>query len=614
MYRNRYFTQYLIIFALIFFAFFCVTFSITYRAVIDNLSHQEQLENVSEFEKSKTEMENVFSTAMALGRLMLEYDCVKQYASSAAAYDEIDFSNVYDILRALRENQTDFSNMNLNMALVKAEDPFVITSAETMSKADFYAETGVRLEEAVALFKETAAQGYAYRILTQQDDSSDISIMFQNVYSDRSRIYLYLRFSQRNIRYVHGEGERLNFITAQDCLREDVNTILPQAGTLESGVVRRVRNGEDDATLMYVALKNFPNLIYVARFQDVRHLGLLLAFIAVILLSLAAALYLAFVVSRLVYKPINRLLGLFDGQEDFCGGDEIEFMTRRTEQMLDMNRNLNRTLREKMTVLKNKFILDLVNGFVWGKGIEQGIAEFRLEFLKEDCICVLFELELSQELTGQFLGIGAEQNQAEVFAMIEEELLRNTEGVGVTVETGRLLFISGSSSSGKQRVLNVINKVRAETGIHVTAAMGESIRNLEDYKNVYMDLSAALDRRYILGGRDIITLKNIGNTAAAEYYYSLETERLLVNYVMSGDREKVMLLLSRILNRGLESGHLSEAGVREFRSVLLVSMKRLMQKINRSAGELFEQGEAVFAELERCEDRERFISGITQMV
>ena len=611
MYRNRYFSQYLIIFAVIFFAFFCVTFTMTYRTTMNSLSHQEQLENVSEFEKSKTEMENVFNTAMALGRLMLEYDCVKQYASSAAVYDEIDFSNVYAILQALRENQTDFSNMNLNMALMRAEDPFVITSAETMSRDDFYRETGVRLEEVAALFQEDAVSGYSYRILTQQDNSSDISLMFRNVYSDGSEIYLYLRFSQRGISYVHGEEERLNFITDRDCRREDVDTILPQAGTLESGVVRRVRSGEDNAALMYAALKNFPNLIYVSRFQDVRHLGLLLGLIAALLLSLAAALYLAYVVSRLVYKPINRLLGLFDGEEDFCGGDEVEFVARRAEQMLDMNRNLNRTLREKMTVMKNKFVLDLVNGFVWGSGIEQGIAEFRLDFLKEDCICVLFELEQPQETPGQF---GVEQNQAEIFAMAEEELLRGTEGVGVTVENGRLLFITGDTGSGKQRVLNVINNVREETGIRVTAALGEMIRNLEDYKNVYMDLSAALDRRYILGGRDIITLKNFGNTAAAEYYYSLETERLLVNYVMSGDREKVMLLLKRILNRGMDSGHLSEAGVREFRAVLLISMKRLMQKINRTAEELFEQGEAVFEELERCEDRERFAAGITRVV
>lgn len=614
MYRNRYFAQYLIIFTLIFFTFFCITLGMAYRTISENFSHREQLENVTNFEKSKTEMENVFNTAMALGRLVMEYDCVRQYAESSASYDETDFSVIYDILRTLRENQTDFSNMNLNMALMKAGDSFVITGAETMSKEEFFEATGVPAEKTMANFREEIPQKYSYQILPQQDNSNGISLMFQNIYPGDSKIYLYMRFSQRDLRYVHGEEARRSFITVQNCQREDIDEILPQAETLETGVVRRVRTKKDDGILMYSALKNFPNLIYVGKFSDVGHLGLLLILIFGILLSLLAAIYLAYLVSKLAYKPINRLLGLFDEDEDFAGGDEVEFMTRRTQQMQNMNRNLNRALKEKTAVMKNKFILDLVNGFVWGDGIARGIQEYHLNFLTDACSCVLFELEQSQEPAGRILGTGTDQEPENIFPLIQEELLHGKDGVGVSMETGRILLITGSSHCGRQEVLNTINRIREETGFRITAALGEDIRNPEDYKNIYPDLSAALDRRYILGGRDVITLKNAGNTALAEYYYSLETERLLVNYIMSGDREKAMLLLNRILTRGMGGNRLSESGFREFRSVLLMSMKRLLQKINKTAGELFPDGEKIFEDLEGCSHREQFAEGMIKLV
>lgn len=58
--------------------------------------------------------------------------------------------------------------------------------------------------------------------------------------------------------------------------------------------------------------------------------------------------------------------------------------------MLTSNSNMERALENKNKIILNHFLLDLLNGFVWGENVEKTAAEFSVDFIFGSCTLMSF--------------------------------------------------------------------------------------------------------------------------------------------------------------------------------------------------------------------------------
>ena len=94
-----------------------------------------------------------------------------------------------------------------------------------------------------------------------------------------------------------------------------------------------------------------------------------------------------------MYRPIHRIVDLFQNGDEAADRDEIAFVTNRAVQIMELNNTLEKSLEEKNSELRDKFLFDLLNGFVWGWQLEEGLEKYGLLQLRCGGICVLFEYE-----------------------------------------------------------------------------------------------------------------------------------------------------------------------------------------------------------------------------
>lgn len=600
MKKSSYFIRYLVLFAAAVFLFFCIIIGLCTRSILTGLEHSDYINNLSDYQVNKSNVENSFNIALAMGRMMTEYECVKQYAASHVAYEDTDFFLVKEIYNALRKNQTDFANMKLNMSLLKENSDLIINSSSTMTKEEFLEEKGIDAGDIIETFSSNSLNGYYYDVL-KNSEKNEICLVCQRRYNGDDVVYLLVTFELGNIEYVYDEVTDKGFAVSGGLDIEVMRKVAALSPMHDTAVIKKIDIG--DATLIYSFLSNSPNTYYIHRYNDSSRVGLIVICVIVVIMCALLSVIVSYFITKAVYRPIGRLFGVLDEEDDFSDGDEIEFLIGRAVRI----KNTNYMLNEKLDTLKNKFLFDLINGFVWGKGIEDGIKEHNLGFLKEICVCVLFGAE--QTMKPDF-----DQRRRKAFEIAGQKLLKDNRGAALMLENRRMLFITVYSKTEKQQILSAIEAAKEYTGIQLAAAFGNPIHGYDEYKNVYLDLSLALDRKYILGNRDVITPQCTGGLHEPECVYSFETERILDGYIMSGEREKAMLLLRRILDKALYDESLSQQRVDEFRFAIMASVRRMLQNIGKTPEELFPSEDSAWNQMECQAGREEFGAAVTEVI
>jgi|GEM_PF-6391402 len=614
MKRSKYFIKMFILLIFVFSTLLSIFIGGFYKSRQNSIEYQSLSENISVFEENRNEMDNVFNIAMALGRLMMEYDSIKQYAITKADYYDIDFSKITDINEKLRMHQTDFSNVNLNMALIKPTDNIVITSGRTGSKEVLLEDFGVSLNEISAFFQKNTAEGYYYKILPQKTQSSVVCIAHKKVYNDQSSIYILTSFQKNGFNIMYEPESGLNLILSDNCKVDSIENYKEKLTRLEDGDIRKERIEDKKINILYGKSKSIHNLVYISHFEDKNDVTLYLMLIIAIILGFFLSFFISFFITKHIYKPINKIVGLFENDGQFDSGDEVAFVTNRATQMIETNHKLNKTLEEKNKSLKNKFMFDILNGFVWGCELENGLKEYGLENIKNNCICVLYEYVDHFENSDIFADADINGIKNDVFHFVNAEMLKQAEGTGFNLSIDRIVFVAKNEKNLKQIILNIISNVKKQFDVTIIAALGDEVETINGLKNSYSDLLTAIEHKFVLGDRDIITLKEIQSVRSIDYYYPLETEKLLIGYILLGKKTKAMLILNNIFERNIYNVNLSQKSLTEFKFAITATIKRLLQKINKTEDEVFQNGTIIYLELNMCNTKEALTKLISKII
>ena len=579
--NKKFFMRYFVFFTVALFLIFSVVTIIIGQYVMSQKKYEEQIQMLSEFEDERKTIENTFSIAVALGRMTTESECVKKFTSITGEYAGSDFYTITQIYQNIKQNQTEFHYLDFKMWLFKDSDEIVISGNETITKKHFHNETGIDLSEVVELFANNSLSGYYSALCPNLSSENKMYIACQRIYADGKKIYILISLSNNS--YIYAEKYSCGFIMNKNSKIDLFKEISIKSDITETTSVHKTHSKKGNSTICYASVESIPGVLYVASYYDRINIGFIIIG-AVLIVLFFASIWFSFLITKYIYSPINRLLGIFE-YEEFSGGDELEFIVQNTAEILSANKKLNETLEGKVVAQKNKFLFDLLNGFVWGKGIDEGIAEFSLDYIRKSCVCVAFEIAEAQKLNEQ-LSVGEFNSiKPAVFEIIKTELFPGYNS-GIMVENGCIAFIIPFLNSEKE-VVTAVNKVKQKIGVEIVAVVSNPIENLEDYKNEFQDITEILECRYLWGGRDIIMKRDVFCQGGNEYYYSFKTEQALVNNILSGKMENAMILINRVVNRAIRE-NTSDADFENFKSSIIETIRRMMQRTSITPQDVFE--------------------------
>lgn len=600
--KRKYFKKCFIISVVIFSLLFCSTIIWWYYASLNNRRHDDQLNHVKEFEAFQKTVENSFNISAALARMITDHPDTMQFAASGNNYNQINFYQVSKLAKVLGKNQTEFSNLNLEIAMFTENNQLVICGNETMDKTNYTLLNDIQPEQVYEMFDKNHLPGLNYSLMPAIENNDKIYIAYRCIYPDLTKVYMCFGITHPDTKYISDFADGKHLIVSGDYRDSDIKLLHDSANEMTKNVFYRSKQHKTD--IIYTSLDSYPAMVLASVKNIPYYIDLIAILCLMFVLGFLLALICSYALSNVLYRPIGMLVGILLKSEDITDKDEIAHIMASASNLMESNLILTQKLHSQYDTMKNRFVFDLINGFIWGNAIDKEIETFSLEFLKKPCIVILFD---SEQYNGNIITPDTSESQM-IFAMLKKAFCDTYNSFGIIISANRFLFITVNSDNIRQRIINVINTVRSELDLKLRAAMSSVISNNDDYKYVYSSLTGLLEQRYILGDYDILTMDDIPDKSVITDSYSIEAEHRLTEFMLAGESEKALLFLNQLLTRIIDSNTTDEQ-FKTFRFSILNTIRRILGTLKLSYDEIFSSGD-IAQKIELCRDKDEFKSTI----
>lgn len=553
--------------------FSVVTYSFYYFRESKN-EYDALLEKTTAYEKFRSEIDVIEDTMDLIVKLITQYDITKEYsAENIASYSGLDFERIYRITVMLKKLQTDFSGYNLNVFLTRLTDGMVVSgdgstySIAAISDADELGNIDV-INAATLL--DGRNDDISSAIIPSKRVTDKITFVYKKNYDNQAPIYIFISFSYENARYVYDEKSGCHFVIGGDYSKEYFKNV--RSEIRENGSDRTVKYMQPDRnnSLFYGRSDANDNVIYVRMFSEHTPRAVLpVLFWAIVIFAFSTAA--ASILARYSYIPIRKIMFRM-GIDSSEITDEVDASEEKISSILATNINMERDLENKNKIILNHFLLDLLNGFVWGENVEKTAAEFSIEFICGSCTLMMLQFE-------------DEFEDDAAFSALEERVAEIKDAVCGRMHEKRAFVICGKEAEASAKILDAADEISSAYNTKIIAAYAPANGKTGEIAKTCRMLMNGLDNKALTNRKTIITAEDILKSAENRLTYSTQSESELIKYCENGEKEKAVYCLKLIL----ESNDSENRDVfASLKYAMLITVKRILSNLNITETELFE--------------------------
>lgn len=305
-----------------------------------------------------------------------------------------------------------------------------------------------------------------------------------------------------------------------------------------------------------------PTDVFMQQVNQIQRWSIVLLLVCMIvgLLAVIAGVYRS-------YRPLQQTVNaILRGKPASVrpSADEYEFIRQTVEGSILEEKHLRNTLSRQTPFIRANYLSRLFHGYMdVSTEYEDSLRFMDLKFISDRFAVLLVKIEEVPLFTEE----DEEQRALARFIvsnisvdLIEPrhkgfpvELDRDRLALLINLDTGREEHAEADIQEIVQSLYEIISQ-RFKIGI--TVAVGEIHQGPKAIRDSYPEALAALEYRLILGENAIIHFSDIIGTKQ-HYYYPLEIEVQLINFVRSRDTENVGKLLDKIYSMNFDSSHIT---------------------------------------------------------
>ena len=317
----------------------------------------------------------------------------------------------------------------------------------------------------------------------------------------------------------------------------------------------------------------------------------------------------AYWISRKIYQPFLSVVNQFQADYHVNNSDEFALIRTASEKMNQTKQELEQIIRESTKPLKTKFLRDLFYGLSDENDIEEKTVKYGLTDFKGPFCLILTEHINYPQMGDQF----SEQNLGKIWRRIRAlyaEVLSRRSGRCEIIELEKkrlaLLFSEREYTERKADIEELLQSLGSDYGVQVLAVMGKPAATLRDLEESYSSVIEALSQRGFLPKNQLVSYEQSLAVKPITYYYPLDVEESLMNYVEQRKEEETHLLLEHILNQNFKRHEMSAENIALLTFAIIATINRLLNQQLKTAEAVYGQGTILYLELKTPDGEDEF--------
>ena len=610
--------------------FFCIStliFIITLFTTIIFLAKNNQSENekISLYneqfiEQVKQKIDNKLAiTNNVVYNLSINQN-IKNYARDVGNY----YYNTIKVTEELDNYLVSSSNLDFNIALTKKNDELFITTAQTFSYEDYYQflgldENGAKLNDFIL---DDDVPSMIFESVLEDGLESQAIIMAEKVriFPNDRIIVLLIFYSEEllpepdNATYeslaVMAGGNMYGNMDEEGILRENITSDMLEGHYInQSRQPIYINHLNKEYSVYYrksAVMKDWYYLMSAPSrgiFKNVE--SLVKYYIIVWLAFLLAGILISYITIEKAKKPIRLAIGQFGEYNKDSDKDELNFIVEKISEINKVNENLKGIINKNEDIIKTKFLRDLCRGLLSSEDIEEkarkynllgyrwiaGIIDFSKNtdvddmFSKDSFIQIKYHIArfFSEQLSSQIPNEVFEYDQTKYIVLMREREIQNAYGT----------------------IKNILSIVEMSFDIDLVVAIGNTVEKINEISGSVMEAVSVLDYLPVFDKRSIVTFDDVNIYKEYHtYYYPLEIEKNLIQYVSEGSKEEALTVLKYILKENMDNKKVDKENFNYFINAMISTINRILHKINKSIEDFYGESTLVFVDLKKMRTTE----------
>ena len=297
--------------------------------------------------------------------------------------------------------------------------------------------------------------------------------------------------------------------------------------------------------------------------------------------------------------------------------NEYQFIRDTMSRIFDEKELINRKLQQQHDILRGSFLTRLLKGRLQNLNLPGELfSSMDIDFKTDIFAVLLFYIEsYNAALFEEDSGHAAENN-------IETNLLMSIKAVvGEITPEGHQAFIvemdktvtclvnfgDGEEQNYETDLYDAVVKIKQmlknKFEIEITVSISNICRGLNNVSMVYREAQDAMEYKMVLGKGEIINYNKIKEIKRNEYtyFYPLNTELHLINYVKAGDETSADRVITEIFDSNLLKGANSIELIKCLMFDLICTMIKIINELENSCEKSFLESLDPVKRLLNCE-------------
>jgi two-component system response regulator YesN len=304
------------------------------------------------------------------------------------------------------------------------------------------------------------------------------------------------------------------------------------------------------------------------------------------------------------YYPISHLTTLISDRVDapFEGSNgEFSYIKSVILNAFDEKDRLSKQLDYQKASIKDYLIAKLIQGKLGADGLR--LLQWHGIYFESDLFAIFLLLQESNEsLVGEAFDEHTKYNSQTILGQedtIASQIVKPL-GQAYLIEMNNMIVClinlsPGFGSSGEEELLSCAHQIQHVFNERFALNLSISISNIhQTLKGIpvaYDEAIEAMDYRVLTDAGQIMQYDDmLSSVQSNSYYYPIETEQKLINYIQSGDSDSVEVLLNDLFNVNFQQNHISPYMARYLMYDIVCTIIKIL---NNSSIDLHEQLKSV---------------------
>ncbi|MGG1516437.1 helix-turn-helix domain-containing protein [Paenibacillus oryzisoli] len=318
--------------------------------------------------------------------------------------------------------------------------------------------------------------------------------------------------------------------------------------------------------LKYVSM--VPSNLYWEKAKLIRSL-----IIASCMLSVLGGVLLTLFFIRRNYNPVYQLVKALSGKSDMLSGmegNEFQYIQKAFDNTQTKLDSLQSQMERQNLMLRNHFLVRLLKGRQDGTTpITESLAAFHIHFATQNFAVILLYVENVDEFEGRYQEMNVVRKQVLLQFILtnvfEEMTGQKNDGYVVEIDEGLAVLVNVGETLEKEGTLE-LQRIARDTqrfllekySIHLTLSISRIHSQIESIPQAYQEAMDAMEYKLVMGSKEILSYESLHQEPnEMGYYYPLQVEQQLINFLKLGEFGKAKEKLDEIIQNNFESSVVS---------------------------------------------------------